>query len=131
MSPSPQIHVVLDREEAERLLALIGMGLEEDTVETPAPFALKTARAKLRATLDAEEGEGYALVIGRLEGALSVVEGEGDFNREGLAEILREAIGASNSLRQDRADLLAVLFQPESVRKTLADRILEGDPHAG
>jgi len=51
------MRVELTREEAERLFACIGAGLSEDTVETPAPFALKTARAKLRASLDSEHVE--------------------------------------------------------------------------
>lgn len=35
---------------------------------------------------------GRALHLGRLEGALGILEGKGEFSREGLAELLREVI---------------------------------------
>ena len=62
--------------------------------------------------------------IARLEGALTVVEGKGGINREGLAEVMREAIETAHALKRDRADLLAVLYQPKEVREKVWDQIL-------
>ncbi len=54
-----RIYIELEREEAERLDDVCEAGLSEDTVETPAPPALKSARTKLRAALASQEsGEG-------------------------------------------------------------------------
>lgn len=76
----------------------------------------------------------YAWALGLLKGTLVAVDecrtSIPELDRDGLAENLRTGVEAFAALKQERDDLLAVLYQPQSVREAVADRILKGENDA-
>lgn len=54
-----------------------------------------------------------ALHVGRLEGALGILEGRGEFNREGLVELLREVIAGLGERGLRGAAAVSPVDQPD------------------
>jgi hypothetical protein len=99
--PTQTVHIELEREEAERLNAVVEAGLSEDTVEHPAPFALKTARDKLRAALSSSPEQGGE--EGRLDRAVhelasTIGRARVHLNGDNPALAIRELNGAAEAM---------------------------------
>lgn len=111
----PENHTIPDphltREEAKRVYDVIEAGLSEDTVETPAPFELKTARDKLRNSLSAPlvEDGGVEKVLDQLERWMVDYEGEEGGPVETKLSWITGPDGDPTTQRPDAGDYLVRL----------------------
>jgi hypothetical protein len=113
----------MEREEVERGLAAVEAGLSEDTIETPAPFALKTFRDLLRAALEGE-------------GADQESSGAGSWEHVRVAQALLDM--AAPAIRRERStrldgSLMCVLDALDELKKATQPSDLEpvGEDGAG